>query len=311
MNSHFVQVFPLCAGTHTLSIFNIYPWSNSRIVRYNSGIGGQSENSHFAQDNSGIVLILTLRRTYTQMQVSLPQLFTNISFSWVCICIIGSRSSLIRIYTVCLKENSDQGLHCLPEGEVRSGSTMFAGRRSQIRVYTVCLKEQWDQGLHCLHEGEVRSRSTLFAWRRSPIRAYTVCLKEKSIRIYTVCLKEQSDQVYTICLKEKSDQGLHCLPEGEVRSGSTLFAWRRSQIRVYTVSHSVCIFWMHYCTVRSSGWLQKFFLPVPISWEFYFFFYSNRTVLTWMSISSIRSSGNMIWLFRPSVIWNRIERCSS
>ena len=63
MNSHFVQLFPLCAGTHTLSIFNIYPLRNSRIVRYNSGIGGQSENSHFAQDNSGIVPILTLRRT--------------------------------------------------------------------------------------------------------------------------------------------------------------------------------------------------------------------------------------------------------
>ena len=64
-NSHFVQLFPLCAGTQTLSIFNIYPLRNSRIVRYNSGIGGQSENSHFAQDNSGIVPILTLRRTYT------------------------------------------------------------------------------------------------------------------------------------------------------------------------------------------------------------------------------------------------------
>ena len=67
-NSHFVQLFPLCAGTHTLSIFNIYPLRNSRIVRYNSGIGGQSENSHFEQDNSGVVPILTLRRTYIQSQ---------------------------------------------------------------------------------------------------------------------------------------------------------------------------------------------------------------------------------------------------
>ena len=66
-NSHFVQLFPLCARTHTLSIFNIYPLRNSRIVRYNSGIGGQSENSHFAQDNSGIVPILTLRRTYISL----------------------------------------------------------------------------------------------------------------------------------------------------------------------------------------------------------------------------------------------------
>ena len=38
---------------------SIYPLRNSRIVRYNTGIGGQSENSHFAQDNSRIVPILT------------------------------------------------------------------------------------------------------------------------------------------------------------------------------------------------------------------------------------------------------------
>ena len=82
-NSHFVQLFPLCAGTHILSIFNIYPLHNSRIVRYNSGIGGQSENSHFAQDNSGIVPILTLRRTYTLVRVrmSLPHLIMQWSLS--------------------------------------------------------------------------------------------------------------------------------------------------------------------------------------------------------------------------------------
>ena len=58
--SHFAQ------GHNTLSIFKIHPLRNSRIVRYNSGIGGQSENSHFAQDISGIVPILTLRLTYTR-----------------------------------------------------------------------------------------------------------------------------------------------------------------------------------------------------------------------------------------------------
>ena len=42
----------------------MYPLHNSRIVRYNSGIGGQSRNSYFAQDSSGIVPIPTLRRTY-------------------------------------------------------------------------------------------------------------------------------------------------------------------------------------------------------------------------------------------------------
>ena len=43
----------------------MYPLRNSRIVRYNSGIGGQSRNSYFAQENSGIVPIPTLHRTKT------------------------------------------------------------------------------------------------------------------------------------------------------------------------------------------------------------------------------------------------------
>ena len=40
------------------------------LYRYHSGIAQQSENSHFAQDNSRIVPIPTLRRTYT-LKVSL------------------------------------------------------------------------------------------------------------------------------------------------------------------------------------------------------------------------------------------------
>ena len=56
--SHFAQ------GHIPYLFLTYYPLRNSRIVRYNSGIGVQSGNSHFAQDNSGIVPILTLRRTY-------------------------------------------------------------------------------------------------------------------------------------------------------------------------------------------------------------------------------------------------------
>ena len=62
-------------------------------------------------------------------------------------------------------------------------------------------------------------------------------------------------KVYTICLlEEQSDQGLHCLPpQGAVWSRSTLFAsWRSSLIRVYTVCHFVCIFWMPQCVLKSS-----------------------------------------------------------
>ena len=125
-----------------------------------------------------------------------------------------------------LKEQSDQGLHCLPEG-------------GQIKVYTVCLKEKSDQGLHCLPEGEVyqdlhclpegevRSGSTLFAWRSSQIRSTPFAWRRSQIRVYTVCLKE------------KSDQGLHCLPEGEVRSGSTLSAILSASFGCITVLFGV------------------------------------------------------------------------
>ena len=51
--------------------YDIYPLRNSRIVRYNSGIGGQSRIPTLRRDNSGIVPILTLRRTYTPVNLSL------------------------------------------------------------------------------------------------------------------------------------------------------------------------------------------------------------------------------------------------
>ena len=78
-HSHIVQLFPFCPFSLCQTIptlrrdehlnryiymYKRYPLRNSRIVRYNSGIGGQSENSHFAHENSGIVPIHTLRRTY-------------------------------------------------------------------------------------------------------------------------------------------------------------------------------------------------------------------------------------------------------
>ena len=155
----------------------------------------------------------------------------------------GWRSSLIRVYTVCLsicivwtKEQSDQGLHCLP-----------------FRLHCL-MKEQSDQGLpclpfhsHCFDEGAVWSESTLFAipfasfgWRSSLIRVSTVIpfasfgWRSSLIRVYTVC--------HSI---------FHHLDEWAVWSGSTLFiipfaplGWRSSLIRVYTVCHSVCIVWM-------------------------------------------------------------------
>ena len=58
MRSH---VFSLCPDSHSAHEQCRHCTAQSK----NSYFALQSENSHFAQDNSGIVLILTLRRTYT------------------------------------------------------------------------------------------------------------------------------------------------------------------------------------------------------------------------------------------------------
>ena len=57
MRSH---VFSLCPDSHCAH----EQFQNSYFAR-------QSENSHFAQDNSGIVSILTLRKTYIMLKPTL------------------------------------------------------------------------------------------------------------------------------------------------------------------------------------------------------------------------------------------------
>ena len=118
----------------------------------------------------------------------------------------------------------------------------FWKRSSLIRVYTVChsvcifwIKKQSDQGrLRCL-----------------PFRLHL--LDEGAVWSGIVC-----NSINIFWLKEQSDHGLHCLlirlhllDEGAVWSQSTLFAnsfasfgRRSSLIKVYTVCHSICIFWM-------------------------------------------------------------------
>ena len=60
------------------------------------------------------------------------------------------RNSLIKIYTICHSNQSDQGFHCLSFSAVLSGSTLFAILSSLIRVYTICHSQQSDQVLDCL-----------------------------------------------------------------------------------------------------------------------------------------------------------------
>ena len=193
------------------------------------------------------------------------------------VCIVWWRSSLIWVYPVChsirivlMKEQCDQGLHCLPfrlhhldEGVVWSGSP--------LSFY-----------LHRLDEGTVRSGSTLFAipfasfgWLSSLIRVYTVYHS-----ICTIRMKEQSDQGlhYLPFRLHRLDEGvvwsgstlsfrLHRLDEGAVWSGSTLFAipfasfgWMSSLIRVYTVCHSFCTVWMN-----GAVWSESTLFAIPFT----------------------------------------------
>ena len=53
------------------------PCAILELYRYHSGIAQQSENSHFAQDNSRLVPIPTLRRTYIYIHSNLHSSLIN------------------------------------------------------------------------------------------------------------------------------------------------------------------------------------------------------------------------------------------
>ena len=137
-------------------------------------------------------------------------------------------SSLVRDYTICHSQQSDQGqgphchsqeqpgqgLHYLSFSKVWSGSSLFAIFSSLISVYTVCHSQQSNQGLYCLPFSAFWSGSTLFA-------------------ILSTLIK-----VYTVCHSQQCDEGLHYLPFLAVWSGSTLFTILRL-IMDYTIFHSL------------------------------------------------------------------------
>ena len=132
-------------------------------------------------------------------------------------------SSLIRVYSICHSQQSDQGQHCLPFSAVWSGSTLLA-ILSRIRIYTILTSQKSDEGLH-----------------------YLPFFLSNIIKVSTVCHSQQSDQGLqylpfsavwsgSFC-HSQSYKGLHCLPFS-VWSGSTMFPILSSLIRVYTTCHS-------------------------------------------------------------------------
>ena len=90
-------------------------------------------------------------------------------------------------------KHSDQGLHYLPFSAVWSGSTLFA-ILSIIRVYTICPSQQSDQGLQChSHQSDQGLHYLPFSanWSRS---RSTVILRNSVNRVYTICNSQQSHQ---------------------------------------------------------------------------------------------------------------------
>ena len=169
--------------------------------------------------------------------------------------LIAIHSSLIKVkvYTVILRKQSDQGLHYLPCSAIWSGSTLFAIlsslikvkvypvilRNSLIRVYTICHSQQSDQGLNCLpFSTAIWPGSRLFVILSSLIRIYTICYSFSAVlsRSALLSILSSLNNVFIVWHSRHSDQGIHYLPFS-VWSGSTLFAVLSSliKVKVYTV----------------------------------------------------------------------------
>ena len=162
------------------------------------------------------------------------------------------RNSLIRVYTLCHTQHSDQGLHCLPfSTAVWSASTLFA-----------ILSKHYYHGIDCLPFSAVWSGSTLsfsavcsgtilFDILSSliKVKVHTVILRDCLVRVYTMSFSKvwsaftlfailsSLNNVYTVCHSRQSNQGLYYFPFSAVWSGSTVFAILSILIRVYTIFH--------------------------------------------------------------------------
>ena len=162
-------------------------------------------------------------------------------------------SEVIRIYNICyFFKQYYQNLHCLPFSTIWSRSTLFAILSNLIKVYTICNSQQSDQGLH--YFPFFPSSITLFAIF-SLIRVYTICHYQQSVQgLYNLPFFLTSIiKVYTFCHFQQSDQGLQYLPFS-VWSGSTAFAILSSLVKVNTVCYSQPDQTLHFLPF-SAGWL--------------------------------------------------------
>ena len=162
-------------------------------------------------------------------------------------------SSLIRVYTVCDSQQSDQGLDCSPFSAVSSGSTMLAILSSlSSQGLHFCHSWQSDQDVHYL-PFIIWSGYTLFAilstqyyqglhylpfsavWSGST--QITIFFLAALSRSALFAILSSLIRGYTICYFQQFDQGLHCLPFSAFCLWSILLAIL-SLIWVYSICHS-------------------------------------------------------------------------
>ena len=191
-----MRVYTICHSFYTLlSRATLFAISSSLISVYTTCHSQQSDQGlHYlpfsaVRSRSTVFAILSLIRVYTichsqqsdQGLLYLPvsavwsRSRSTLSFSgtiWSGSTLFSILSSLIRIYTFCHSQQSNQGIHCLPFSAVLS------------RVYTICNPQQSNQGIHYLPFSAVWSESTLFA-NLSLIRVYTICHAYQSLACKT------------------------------------------------------------------------------------------------------------------------------
>ena len=120
-------------------------------------------------------------------------------------------SNLIRVYTICHSQPTDQVQGPLSfSGTIRTRSTLFAVLNSLIWVYTIC-HSQSDQGLQYLPYSVVWSYILTTSFVAVLCRSTLFAILSNLIKVYTICHSQQSDQGLH-CHSQQSDQGLRYLP---------------------------------------------------------------------------------------------------
>ena len=226
--SSLIRVYTICLSHQSDQDLHCLPFFLSSIIRSTlfsilSILIRVYTTNHSQQSDQGL--------HYLPFSAVWSRSRATLSFSgtiWSGSTLFAILSSLVRDYTICHSQQSDQGqgphyhsqeqpgqgLHYLSFSKVWSGSSLFAIFCSLISVYTVCHSQQSYQGLYCLPFSAIWSGSTLFAILSTQIK------------------------VYIVCHSEQSDEGLHYLPFSAVWSRSTLFTILHL-IMVYTICHSL------------------------------------------------------------------------